>query len=62
MTILPFKKAERFTYIVNECQLQKEKRKAGFGITVKKYIVRIMRSSSSYTQNAKIKSGLRPIK
>jgi len=48
MTILLFKKAERLTYAVNECQLQKERRKAGFGITVKKYTVRIMRSGSGY--------------
>ena len=62
MTILLFKKVERLTYAVNECQLQKERRKAGFGITVKKYTVRIMCSGSGYTQNAKIRSGLRPIK
>jgi hypothetical protein len=39
MTILLFKKAERLTYAVNECQLQKERKKAGFGSTAKKYTV-----------------------
>jgi hypothetical protein len=62
MTILLFKKVERLTYIMNKCQLQKERRKAGFGITVKKYTVRIMRSGSGCAQNAGIRSGLRPIR
>ena len=62
MTILLFKKIERLTYIVNKCQLQKERKKAGFGITVKKYTVRIIYSSFSYTQNAKIKNSLRLIR
>jgi len=48
MMILLFKKVERLTYTVNKYQLQKERRKAGFGIIVKKYTIRIMRSSSSY--------------
>ena len=47
MTILLFNKAERLTYTVNKCQLQKEKRKAGFGITVKKYTIRIICSGSN---------------
>ena len=47
MTILLFKKVERLTYVVNKCQLQKERKKASFKITVKKYTVRIMRSGSS---------------
>ena len=60
MTNLLFKKAERLTYVVNECQLQKERGEASFGITAKKYTIRVISSGYGYARSARMRRNLRP--